>query len=85
MLPCRIGKRKRTQLSVKKGVHTTLSHATPNSKALEAIQKFEKETGKTVLAFDLWEPADLNEAELKKLQALEKETCHTMIAIKANH
>ena len=62
-----------------------LSPATPDGKTLESIQKFEKETGKTVLAYNLWEPADLSEAELKKLQALEKETCYTMIAIKTAH
>ncbi len=59
-----------------------MSYATPNGKALAAIQNFEKETGKTVLAYDVWQPADLSEAELQKLQALEKETGYALISVK---
>jgi hypothetical protein len=62
-----------------------LSLATPDGKTLDSIQSLEKKMGKTVLAFNLWQPADLNDEELKSLQGLEEETCFTLIAVKADH
>ena len=62
-----------------------ISLATPDGKALEAIQSLEKKIGRTILVFNQWKPADLPEEEVKLLQDLEKETCYTLIAIKATH
>ena len=62
-----------------------LSLATPDGKALEAIQALEKKMGKTILAFNQWKPADLDEGEVKALQDLEAATCYTLIAVKAKH
>ena len=62
-----------------------ISLATPDGKALEAIQSLEKKMGKTILAFNVWQPEDLSEDEIKLLQDLEKETCYTLMAIKTGN
>jgi hypothetical protein len=59
-----------------------ISLATPDGKGLDAIQSLEKKIGKTILAFNQWQPDDLSEDEVKLLQDLEKDTCFTLVAIK---
>ncbi len=56
--------------------------ATPDGKALEAIQALEKKMGSTILAFNQWKPDALSVDQVKLVQDLEEETGYTLIAIK---
>lgn len=57
-----------------------------DSKAVAEIESFEKETGKRVLAY--YSPpvsANLTEAQLKKIRALEKKLCVRLVAYETQH
>lgn len=53
---------------------------------LRALQSFEAETGRTVIALSgiKAEPAPLNDDEVARIQALEKDLGLTLVAVDAN-
>lgn len=57
-----------------------------DTKAIEELEAFEKETGKRIMAF--YSPpanADLTAEQLKKLQMLEKKLCVRLVAYETSH
>lgn len=56
-----------------------------DNQKIETIKSVEKEMGKTILAFTCHDlaPAQLSPGELAKIQAMEKETGLTLVAVKS--
>ncbi|MCR9140644.1 MAG: hypothetical protein NXI24_00115 [bacterium] len=52
---------------------------------LEAVQRLEKDLGKTFIAFTPYDlkPADLSEAELARIKKLEDELSVSLVAVQA--
>ncbi len=61
------------------------SFATLDDDALQKVKTVENETGETLLAYDCFRPADVNEENLHKIKAAEKSLCRTLIAVKTGH
>ncbi len=61
------------------------SFATLEEKSLDVVRAVEKETGRTLLAYDCFVPDTIGAEEIEKIQAAEKELCRTLIAVKTEH
>ncbi len=61
------------------------SYAFLDSDALEVVRTVEKETGRTVLAYDCFVPEEVSQDEIQKIQDAEKKLCRTLMAVKTGH
>ncbi len=61
------------------------SFASLDNDALNIVQKLEKETGRTILAYDCFVPEEVSEEEIGKIRKAEKELCRTLIAVKTGY
>lgn len=61
------------------------SYAFLDNLALEVVKTVEEETGKTVLAYDCFEPEEVSQEGIEKIKDAEKKLCRTLIAVKTGH
>ncbi len=61
------------------------SFATLDHEALEIVKNLEGETGRTILAYDCFAPAEISEEEVHKIMEAEKKLCRTLMAVKTQH
>ncbi|MGB6066465.1 MAG: hypothetical protein WBG50_16810 [Desulfomonilaceae bacterium] len=61
------------------------SFATLDDNGLGIVQGVEKETGRTILAYDCFAPEAISEEEVRKINEAEKKLCRTLLAVKAAH
>ncbi len=61
------------------------SFARLDNEALEMVKSVESETGRTILAYDCFAPAEISEDEVHKIMEAEKKLCRTLMAVKTEH
>ncbi len=61
------------------------SFATLDHEALQIVKNVESETGRTILAYDCFAPAEISEDEVRKIMEAEKRLCRTLMAVKSAH
>jgi hypothetical protein len=61
------------------------SFATLDHNALETVKNLESETGRTILAYDCFAPAEIGEEEVRRIREAEKKLCRTLMAVKTEH
>lgn len=61
------------------------SFATLDHEALEVVKTVEKETGRTLLAYDCFAPEAVSQEEIEKIRDAEKKLCRTLMAVKTEH
>jgi len=61
------------------------SFATLDKASLDVVKTLEKDTGRTVLAYDCFAHEAISEEEVEKIQDAEKKLCRTLVAVKSEH
>jgi hypothetical protein len=61
------------------------SFASLDKASLDVVKTLEKDTGRTVLAYDCFVPEKISDDEVGKIQDAEKKLCRTLVAVKTDH